>query len=256
MAIVEGLNAVAHWRRMRFYRQKISDGWNGLKLIAEGDSWFQYPFVLDDIVDQMSGSYAICCIAGAGHTLQSITASQELPKAIRSERPDGVLLSGGGNDLLGEATLTLHLNDFQPGLAPEGYFRDSIGRHLDLMLDFYTQLIEGALKVDPALNLFVHGYDWPIPDPEKGGWLGAPMVNKGIKDVELQRQLIHILIDRFNDKIAGLEASYPGKVHYVDCRGAVGGVDNWYDELHPNDAGFARIAERFRARITDVLARS
>ena len=253
MALVEGLNFIAHWRREQFYHGKISGGWSGLKLVTEGDSWFQYPFVLDDVVDQLQNDYAICDLAGAGHTLQLISAGEELYERVAREKPDGVMLSGGGNDLLGEQSLTLHLKDFVPGLEPEAYLRDSLGRHLDLGMDFYHSMIERLLKVDPALKILCHGYDWVIPDETKGGWLGQPMKRKGIVDPELQRKIVRVLIDRFNERIAHLETDFKGHVFYVDCRGAVGEGDHWYDELHPTDAGFARVAERFRKRIREVF---
>ena len=44
------LNSISRWRRQRKYKRKIRKGWDGLRIVSEGDSWFQYPFLLDDVI--------------------------------------------------------------------------------------------------------------------------------------------------------------------------------------------------------------
>ena len=43
-------------------------------------------------------------------------------------------------------------------------------------------------------------------------------------------------------------------VHLVDCRGALPDVADWADEIHGTSAGFAKVADRFRATLANVLA--
>ena len=41
-------NSVARWRRNRTYKRRIKN-WTGIKIVAEGDSWYQYPLLLKDL---------------------------------------------------------------------------------------------------------------------------------------------------------------------------------------------------------------
>ncbi|MEZ5925111.1 MAG: trypsin-like peptidase domain-containing protein [Hyphomicrobiaceae bacterium] len=252
VALVEGLNAIARWRRQRAYAAKVSGGWTGLRFVAQGDSWFQYPFLLEDVVDQLFDEHAILDLSGAGRTLHDLGVSDELVHAVKSELPNGVLLSGGGNDILGEHAIKLYLRDFAPGLAIGDYAEPTLAAHLELIVSQYDRIIRQLIAVSPSLRIFCHGYDWAIPNAERGDWLARPMALKGIVATELQRSLVRLLIDRFNEAMRGLERRYPGRVLVVDCRGAVGS-ERWYDELHPTDAGFADVAQRFRKRIAKAF---
>lgn len=248
MALIESLNAIARWRRQRAYAAKIKAGWAGLRLVAQGDSWFQYPFLVEDVIDHLFAEHAILDLSGAGRTLHDFGLSDELVHAVRNEMPNGVLLSGGGNDILGEQAIKLYLKDFAPGRPAADYAEATLAAHLDLIVAQYDRIIARLQAISPSLRIFCHGYDWAIPDAAKGDWLARPMVAKGIVEPGLQQSLVRLLIDRFNEALRALERRYPGRVLVVDCRGAVGS-ERWYDELHPDDRGFADVAARFRKRI-------
>lgn len=252
IALIESLNAVARWRRQRAYAQKIAGGWTGLRFVAQGDSWFQYPFLVEDTIDHLFQEHAILDLSGAGRTLHDFGISDELVHAVKSEIPNGVLLSGGGNDILGEHAIKLYLKDFAPGRPVADYAEPTLGAHLDLIVAQYERIVGQLHVIAPSLRIFCHGYDWAVPDAAKGDWLANPMTAKGIVDKELQRGLVRLLIDRFNEAMRTLERRFPGRVLLVDCRGAVG-HDRWYDELHPSDAGFGEVAARFRRRIAKAF---
>ena len=40
--LLNSFNSLARWRRNAVYRRRIRR-WNGIRVVAEGDSWFQYP---------------------------------------------------------------------------------------------------------------------------------------------------------------------------------------------------------------------
>ena len=248
VALIESLNAIARWRRQRGYAAKIKAGWTGLRFVAHGDSWFQYPFLVEDIIDHLFAEHAILDLSGAGRTLHDVGLSDELVHAVKSEMPNGVLLSGGGNDILGEQAIKLYLKDFSAGRAVADYAEATLAAHLELIVAQYDRIIGQLQAVSPSLRIFCHAYDWAIPDARKGVWLAGPMTAKGIVESGLQQSLVRLLIARFNEAMRGLERRYPGRVLVVDCRGAVGS-ERWYDELHPNDQGFGDVAARFRKRI-------
>lgn len=79
--------------------------------------------------------------------------------------------------------------------------------------------------------------------PNNGKWLGKPMRRIGIEDPALQKEVMGVVMDRFNAMLESVAGQFPG-VKYVDARGAVGD-DRWHDELHPENDGFASAADRF-----------
>ncbi|MEZ5908998.1 MAG: trypsin-like peptidase domain-containing protein [Hyphomicrobiaceae bacterium] len=249
------INPIIRARRQAMYWRKVQrGGWKGLRFVAEGDSWFQYPIFVKDTIRHLSDDYAIYSLAGAGDTMRHMASSGDVLKAIEQIRPDGVLLSGGGNDLLGEGALNLYLRAYRPGDDPRACLKEPLEQAIGQVIYFYKVLIEDILRRDPKLKIFAHGYDRGWPDGESGRWLGLPMMGCGIKDTELQRAITAEIIERFSARLRAFEADYAGNFHFVDCLGAVGPVrERWYDELHPSDAGFAEVAQRFRQRIRSVL---
>ena len=83
--LLGSLNGISRWRRQRKYRRKIARGWNGLRVISEGDSWFQYPFLLEDVIDQLFEDYAILSFGAAGDVLSNMVEQDEVSNAIREE---------------------------------------------------------------------------------------------------------------------------------------------------------------------------
>ena len=113
-----------------------------------------------------------------------------------------------------------------------------------------------ALAAASPPPIFVHGYDYPIPDGRgfefglihAGPWLAPAMDERGVPpDMALRGQIARILIDRLNDDLlAPLAAATPGVV-YIDSRGILprDGTyrDYWANEMHPTNLGFRRLFE-------------
>jgi len=239
---IASLNRVSRWRRQARYRQKIG-GWTGLKVVAEGDSWFQYPFLLDDIIDQLFDHWAIYCVSGAGDLLSDMAKQDELTAAIVAEKPDVLLLSGGGNDLLGDGRLARYLAQYADGMAPVDFVTADFDSMLMRTIGIYRELIAKALDAG-ARRVVCHSYDYAIPNA--GPWLGRPMLKLGIGDRTTQRAILRILIDRFHGALTTMAAGFGGAVAVADCRGVVGDTE-WYDELHPTNHGFAMTARILQA---------
>jgi hypothetical protein len=90
-----------------------------------------------------------------------------------------------------------------------------------------------------------HGYDYVIPRVA-GPWIGNGMMFVGLDPTfhaGLCQAIIRIMIDAFNNALAGFAATY-SNYRYVDLRGAIGKTE-WRDELHPVKAGAAKTAARF-----------
>lgn len=243
-------NAIARWRRNERYKARLKS-WNGPKLVSEGDSWFQYPVLLEDVIDQLSSDYAIRSLGAAGDLVSDMVTQNELVATVRAERPDAVLLSGGGNDLLGEGRLELALAHFDPSLSVPDYMTPHFERTLAQTIRHYRNLLSRLVRNFPGLPIFCHSYDHAIP--KRGRWLGRPMKKLEIRDPALQRKLVAHMVDRFHESMKAMlrEPMFRGTVHLVDCRKSVRG--DWRDELHPNNAGFSRVADLFRASLSAQL---
>lgn len=228
------LNSVARWRRQQRYARKIR-GWSGLRVVAEGDSWFQYPFLIDDVIDHLFDRWAIYCVSAAGDLLRDMARQEEVTVAVLSEKPDVLLLSGGGNDVLGGGALQKYLLPHDPALSPAGHVGPAFEGILNATIEIYSGLIETSLNAG-AKRVVCHSYDYVIATG--GRWLGRPMAAQGITDPHFQRRILRVLIDRFHEALVEMAGSFGGRASVADCRGRV--PDSaWFDELHPTSQGFA-----------------
>lgn len=235
-------------RRNALFSQSRDRYGNSLTLVSEGDSWFQYPKPgVRDVIDHLSDIYPIYCRAIAGMEFEKIFANTtDLMAAVREHKPDGILLSGGGNDLLGDGVVANYVFEFDAARQPADYLRPLLDKKIDIIIAFFDALVGKALAIDPKLQFFVHGYDHVLPRRGQS-WLNLPLRETcGVKSLPLQKQIVAAMVDRFNGRLAKFAATRPGAVHYVDCRGTVGDkAGDWSDELHPQSAGFGRVAEAF-----------
>ena len=233
---------------------------NRTRIVAEGDSWFLYPFYVQEILDHLSTLYAVKSLAEAGDTLENYMREDEYLSAIDSEHPVVYLVSGGGNDILGKQFQD-YLNqaaDVAPGSAPEAYLKATILAKIDQLHDWYVMMFDKIRSKHPDLPIIFHGYDYPIPVdtvlmPDKPSWLGKYMIEKGIGDQALCANIIKYIMDQFNIKMQTL-ASNERKIYFIDVRNQVIGAENWYDEIHPSSDSFRNIAFKFIDKIKEVTA--
>ncbi|MDA7423191.1 DNA/RNA non-specific endonuclease [Thalassococcus lentus] len=242
-------NAWARSYRLAVFRRKIRDGYSGPVVVSEGDSWFQYPWLLDDVIDNLMDSYAVLSLGAAGDTLENMRAGAEYRQAISDQGAEFFLFSASGNDVLGGGDLSKLLNVYQPGMEMADLIKPgAVDQTLSRIEQGYDAIISDALSLSPGLQVFFHGYDRPVPRSD-GKWLGKPMTDLGIPK-NLQREIVGHLIDRLNQRLDVIATRFPGRAHHVDCRGQVGtSINSWYDELHPRNAGYARVADLFLAQM-------
>ncbi len=266
-----GLLGILNWasrcRRQRAYRRK-SRGFTGIVIVSEGDSWFQYPKFLTDIIDwlQANKDYNIYSLGFGGDWLANILVKREYEKVLEKEKPQVFLVSGGGNDLVDHSRLASLVHEQSPerDKDPKTYRNDA---YLCLMRLFrwqYRRLYERIGKAHPGLYIISHGYDFAIPSSRwgtgpiqiltnivvNGKWLKRPLESRGITDPEAQEGVIRFMIDDFNQMLLELADEFPN-VHHIDSRGKVG-RDEWYNELHPNREGFKKITRQYEELIDQI----
>lgn len=281
--IVEGAmamswaNGLSRMRRQAAFQARIAAGDRKPVLVSEGDSWFQFPVLLSDVIDHLAGDFNVWSVDAAGDTLQNMVLdSAEYMQALRRNagKVQAFLFSGGGNDIVGEdgrgkSVVAQLVKRFQAG-QPVGWYLDTpaVEQKLRFVEDCYRRVLDNVAREFPALPVICHGYDYALPGGGPGEtrhpgwaavdkWLGRPMREElGIEDLGLQRAIVHELIDRLNlvlQRLCG--ASHPGGLFrnawHVDVRGTVGA--RWADELHPTDNGFASVTGLFGDALRKVL---
>lgn len=269
-------NRMARKRRQLAFNLRLLHGDARPVLVSEGDSWFQFPIFLDDVIDHLGAEFNIWSVDAAGDTLQNmVNGNGEYLKALRlqRERVRALLFSGSGNDILGDDDegrphLLSLIRRFEAGQPAEWYLSGGkFDQRLREVESSYRTLLESVAAEFPGLPVICHGYDHALPggfpgDPRNplwarpDQWLGAPLVELGIVEPALQQAIVRLMINRLNQRLRGLcGGNNPGGAYahawHVDARGAVAG--RWADELHPEDEGYATVARRFEATLRRAL---
>lgn len=76
-------------------------------ILAEGDSWFNYPVILSDVLDWigMEKNMTVYSLAEGGDWLLNMLSARKYVEQLSVIHPDVFLISAGGNDLVGRSRL-------------------------------------------------------------------------------------------------------------------------------------------------------
>ena len=268
-------NAFSRWRRQRAFDARLRKGDNSPVLVSEGDSWFQFPFLIDDVIDHLGRDYLIWSSGAAGDTAKNMVFTRpEYFAALEAQagRVKAFLFSAAGNDVIGDdedgkpvlAKLLNQSNGNEPAI--DLINASAVKAAMNGIKRAYLAVLN-RIRSDPRfinLPIIIHGYDYCFPgspgderdpiyaSPDK--WLGSALASKGINDKSIQREIICLLIDQLYsmlDEIALLDSSKA--VYVVDARGAMPNKSDWADEIHGTDDGFAKVAERFRRTLEEAI---
>jgi lysophospholipase L1-like esterase len=247
-------------------------------LIAEGDSWFDYP--MQDVLRLLEDNhlYDVESVAHKGDNVEDMAHSKgqfeefarRLEKLLRdAKEPRAILLSGGGNDIAGDEFVIL-LNHATSTLPPLN--EDIVRGLIDVRLkEAYARILSGLTAIAKSylgrpIPIVTHGYDYPVPDGRgfmggwwklPGPWLKPAFQRKGHGDLGKNTMVIVQLIDRFNAMLAAVSALPEfAHVHHIDLRGTLKHdatyKKHWANEMHPNATGFDLVTKKF-ASVLDKL---
>lgn len=246
-------NQIETTQRKRRYNNLKKDP-KRLRIVAEGDSWFQYPIKLNDVLDQLYKRYAIRSFAEAGDTLKNYLKDKEYLDIIGQEKAEFFLVSGGGNDMVGDEFQYFLRDTPDPNdTTPKRYLNNKFFEELDKLEGLYIQMFKELTDKYKDLKILVHCYDYVIPvdnrtagSKGKFSWSGKYMIEKGIEPQLEREKLIIFILDEFAKRLKSLEKSekYKNNVTFIDTRGIVP-RNKWFDEIHPIDEGFEMVANRF-----------
>lgn len=272
-------------QQLGFGDNSVSPADFGWHMLAEGDSWFSFGSLLgNNLLNRLvfTRGTLVTSTARPGDTLQHMAQWWRDPdfSALVDGGPNGnrawkfnaILLSGGGNDLIDAVNAKLPgqqiLRVLPAGSAParpedcideaawslfEGYLRENFR--------MVSQLAANS-RVNHATPIFVHTYDYPTPNdapaaPGSGPWLLPSMLAHRIPE-PMRQPLADHLINRLAGVVRTLGLA---NVHVIDTLGTLdraapgsnGESGDWKNEIHPNPAGYRKLAAVWRGKIEPLI---
>jgi hypothetical protein len=265
---VKGLTAAAPAARARRRRAPGAAApapGGPLRILAEGDSWFDYPvpFFGGGLVPRLEQRLGvpILNLAKAGDEsryMLGVEQRQLIAQQFRNGAPDGnpwelMLFSGGGNDIVADP-LALWLRDFSAGVPPAQLLNGPrFASALALVRAAYEDLIEIRNLLSPQTHLVFHAYDFVLPDGRGichlGPWLKPAFDLRGFPgDLVASGQVVREMLQQFAAMLGAL-ATQP-RVTFINAQGTLAPVKaSWHNEMHPSKGGFNQIANIFHAGI-------
>ena len=250
--LFQWFNKQAKKRRLRIFNRRNDDQ---IILLAEGDSWFQYPVLKRDIIDHLirpQRNYAIRCMSTAGDMLR--TMKENIPKIlneIASINAKAFLLSGGGNDIFGDPNVASLFRDYEEGRTISDCLRGRPSERIADLRALYQEFIDRIGDRHPDLPILCHGYGNPHLS-NRGKWISEPMQSKGFTDIDFLQRLMREYLGRFNSMLEALAQEHDN-VHYIDCRELTQDKALWSDELHLRSPGVSIVAEEFDRVLAGLL---
>jgi hypothetical protein len=224
-------------RRRRFFdRIRDSRRTKDYKtIVAEGDSWFCFPFYVKDINEWLieDDRINLYSIAAAGDWLTNIIYEGKYVEELSLIEPDVFLISGGGNDFCGSYRLSFMVNtNVDENLPDEEFIKICVsGAFGSFIWTLKTQywLLLSSLKEAKKLKklkVITQGYDYVIPFPKRrrgpdaiqwlinkatstGDWLRTPLMLKGLLRIESHVKVMAHFIDKVNEMFIWTAAAWP-----------------------------------------------
>ncbi len=233
-----------------------------------------------EIIDHLNKSknqYAINCLASGGDWIANILYEQEYIEKLSLIKPDVFLISGGGNDIVGDYRLAQLVQKRSavggPENPPVDTFKDRsafgakcLNKEFFALLNLFKmqykllfQSIKQKTNKFENLRVITQGYDYAVPSSKKGWgivrpllnhmngngkWLKTPLLLNGYKSQNERVSIVTAMIHFFNEMLIDVGKEYDNVFH-IDCRGFVDPENGWFDELHPKSRVFKKIARVF-----------
>ena len=217
--------------------------------LAEGDSWFSIGGVTSNLLMALDNDDTlIVSCASPGDTMRNMSGLGNEPFWMMLDprfgvQWDGVLLSAGGNDMLGDIGKFIYNGNLSKVL-------------LDIALDsieFGYQRFVASVRANHACPIHAHTYDYPVSDPyggwfRAGPWIGDRLIESGIPH-HRHDAIITDIIDALAERISRV-----GELTVHDTRGTlehgrwrwIGWQKHWKNEIHPAPRGYNLLAAKWK----------
>jgi hypothetical protein len=258
------------------------------RCLAQGDSWFSIgafpPHLTTNVLFSLKLAADTCIVncAAPGKLLRRMTDTTssttflQILNGALAMKFDGILLSGGGNDLI-EALLSTDADPAKrllrvqaewgpPALGAARYVSNAgwavFQDHLDIVFALF--IAERDKGVNQNVPVIFHTYDLAAPRASgagfgQGPWLskalthfGVPMADWNAVSLEFYGRL-RILLGSLLQKHAN--------VHLVDTLGTLtpapnqmqGPTADWQNEIHPTRSGYKQLSTLWAPVLDNVL---
>jgi hypothetical protein len=240
-------------------------GFQPLQVMAEGDSWFDYPpFIFKGgIIPRLQRllGVPIMDMSKAGDEVRfmlGVEQRRRLTALLRDGCPAGgpwdvLLFSGGGNDIV-DNPMALWVRDFDPNVPPAQLLNQPrFDIALGLVRAGYEDLIALRDQFSPTTHLVFHGYDFAIPDGRGvchlGPWLKPTFDLRGFPNRASATAVVEAMLTQFAAMLGALAAAHP-RVSFINGQGTLPRQTSaWHNELHPDTAGYDKFTALFRDRL-------
>src|SRR6185369_14270910 len=258
------------------------------RCLAQGDSWFSIgafpPILTTNLLFGLKLAASTCIVncAVPGKVLRHMTDTttsntflQILNGAV-AMKFDGILLSGGGNDVIDalqstDADPAKRLLRFQPEWGPPGsggarYVSEAGWSVFELHLeDVFSRFIAARDQgINQNVPVILHTYDRMAPRDAGAGfgfgpWLSKALTAFGVPLIDWNA-VSDELFGRLHDLLARLQQNHP-QVHLVDTVNTLtpagnndqGATADWQNEIHPTRAGYKRLSAIWAPVLDAVL---
>lgn len=240
------------------------------RILAEGDSWFSmggYPKRENVLLEfSFPDRTIIVNIAEPGDTIVRMSDPKRaklfqryVAKKATAYEWHCILLSGGGNDLIDDASNILQIGT----TAAACINKEALKARLDAIAQAFRTLAairDSAENENADCPIVVHTYDYPTPRDSPslffgaeavGPWLHRTMTDKGINP-DLWVGISERLIDALADALLGLAKGGKAIRNFsvIDTRNVLARADvgakrtsgDWRNEIHPSNSGYRKIA--------------
>jgi hypothetical protein len=240
-----------------------------LQVLAEGDSWFEYPvpFFGGGIIKRLENRVGVPILnmADAGDEVRymlGVEQRKRLVECLTEGSPAGgswdvLLFSGGGNDIV-DNPMALWVRDWNPAIAPAAHINQPrFDAALALVRAGYEDLISLRDTLSPGTHLIFHGYDFAIPDGRGfchlGPWLKPCFDFRNFSTRDAGFAVLQAMLKQFAAILTALAAAHP-KVTFINGQGTLAPKpSSWHNELHPDKAGFEKFAGLFYQQLKHLF---
>jgi len=254
-------------------------------LLAEGDSWFAWAYMGFDVSPSIlnaltfNRSTATLSYAYSGHTsgdMAAMAISAGFMQELSARRFQAVLLSGGGNDLfnaLADGNILKPAGGADPN-DPASYIDVT---ELDALKDYvtrnYKQILAWrlrAISMNKTTPVLLHTYDYPMPRPAPAKVFGKPAVGPWLLPAlqavaapaalhfAIIKEIASDMLDcirAFDDPAAGIYVVETSDTLTPASPSAKEDDADWVNEIHPNAAGYAKLAAKIKPQLAALGVR-
>jgi hypothetical protein len=263
---------------MAAYAAAIAKNPDAKRCLAFGDSWFQYPPRAIDIEKQLAKRFRDTLFLNEGvagrDSAQWKLGLPRIQREIGAFRFDAILLSIGGNDVVGEELREFLKTPAQAqsvGTTSWGVIPPEVFDHVRLeafeyalgyAIGDFREVVQYRDMYSRGAVVFAHTYDYIYPDGKRfrlgpiavGPWAKPALLDVGLVDSAKQRIVTNWLVDQFARALFEYASQVPN-FRVVDSRGTLTSRRQWENEIHPVKSGFAAIVDAcWVPALTGVLA--